>query len=79
MSYEIKISGSGTVPEIVASMREIISYIELNAIDNMLDGAQYEDPTLFAEIDELDDEQDDEQQEIEDYKTMSKIRSENWD
>lgn len=50
--YEIRISGSGTPRQIIASLKEIIGNIEFDEGGGALDGATYEDPILIAEINE---------------------------
>lgn len=50
--YEIRISGSGTPRQIIASLKEIIENIEFDEKFHALDGATYEDPILIAEINE---------------------------
>jgi hypothetical protein len=63
MNYTIKISGGGTVAEIIDSLKEIIDSIEIEDTRGLLDddGLKYEDPTLYAEMseDEEEDEGDD--------------------
>lgn len=55
MNYEIKITGSGTAKQIAAALRDIAKNIQSAADGNheeqLLDGAEWEDPTLMTTID----------------------------
>ena len=49
-TYTIKITGSGTAQEIETALLGIIDEIRISGDE--LDGAEWEDPILFTEIDE---------------------------
>jgi len=49
MTYEVKITGSGSKRDVISSLKRILNTI-VDASDVELDKFQYEDPTLYAEI-----------------------------
>lgn len=49
-TFRINITGSGTADEIIKSLKEILEGIEHDKTPENLDGARWEDATLFTAI-----------------------------